>query len=244
MISYLAREGKMTKHNMRFLSSVLVLCVFGIASVDAAPSVRMLGTNSARIGQNATVVKSNNNTNTSTQRLGTIRSKAVNTGTPATINKISTPTVASGSDSDARLSLGKYIHSTGVAAGTIKPATAANAGVTAADLAGLSDQVSDLENSKQNKLIVEEGSGLVLDSDVLSVDESILDLADQVAALQSQIEEKVSADDLSSAVSSAIEAQGGLNTIYDAVTGERKTVTIVDEFTDEDLEFIQKQGED
>ena len=136
MISYLAREGKMTKHNMRFLSSVLVLCVFGIASVDAAPSVRMLGTNSARIGTNATVVKSNNNTNTSTQRLGTIRSKAVNTGVPVTINKIATPTIAaSDSDSDARLSLGKYIHSTGVAAGTIKPSNAANASATAADLA-------------------------------------------------------------------------------------------------------------
>ena len=87
-----------------------------------------------------------------------------------------------------------------------------------------------MTNAKQNKLIVEEGSGLVLENDVLSVDESILGLSDQVAALQSQVDEKVSADDLSSAVADAIETQGGLNTIYDAVTGERKTVTIVDEF--------------
>ncbi len=134
---------------MRILSSVLVLCVFGITGANAAPSVRMLGSSAARVGTNTTVVKSDNNSNAnaSAARLGTIRSKAASLSAPITTKKVTTPTTAAGSASNARLSLGKYIHSTGVSAGTIKTDTNSTPGVASSDFVALSDQVKDLESS-------------------------------------------------------------------------------------------------
>lgn len=173
----------MTRHNMRFLSSVFVICVFSITSADAAPSVKMLGTNSARIGTNAAVVKSNNNnTNASTQRLGSIRPKTANSGAPVAINKVASPSVATSSDSDARLSLGKYIHSTGVSAGTIKPVATGVSGaeISSSDFLALTDRVRSLENGKQDAFVL--GDGLVLDGNTISIDPAVL---------QNQVEENV-----------------------------------------------------
>ena len=143
----------MTKYNSRFLSSVLVMGIFGITNTvaNAAPSVRMLGTNSARIGTNATVVKSESDTAAPTQRLGTIRSKTVNSVAPVTVNKVATPSVAADSDANSRLSLGKYIHSAGLSTGPI------NAGVASGDFVALSDQVRDLKDSKQDVISVGDG---------------------------------------------------------------------------------------
>ena len=199
----------MTRYNMQFLSSVLVLSVFGVTCADAAPSVRMLGANSARVGTNATVVKSDNNSNanTSTQRLGTIRSKAVNSGAPVAVNKVATPSAAANPGSDARLSLGKYIHATGLNTGGINPGTSLAPAVQSADLAALSDQIGNLKNTKQDTITT--GEGLVLDDDnKLSLDSTVLQ-AQMESALEDyytmddidEMLENVSAGDLSSALS-------------------------------------------
>jgi len=166
--------------NIRFLSSALVLCFFGVAETHAAPSVKMLGANTARIGANTTVVKSDANANAPTQRLGSIRSKTVNGGAPVTVNKVVSPSATKDSGSDARLSLGKYIHSTGVSAGTIKPVanTASGAEVSSSDFIALSDQVRDLKNTKQDTISV--GDGLVLSENTISLDPAVLQT--QVAA--------------------------------------------------------------
>ena len=169
--------------NMRILSSVLVMCVFGITSAGAAPSVKMLGTNTARIGTNANVVKSNTNAGASTQRLGSIRPKTVNAGTPVTVNKVISANNTADSASDARLSLGKYIHSTGVSAGTIKPASSTStstAGVAADAFDALVERVETLENGKQDAITP--GQGLVLDGSTISLDPAVL---------QTQVEENV-----------------------------------------------------
>ena len=236
----LIKEEKVTKRKMRILSGALVMCAFGMTGANAVPSVRMLGNNSARIGTNATAVKSENTT--STQRLGTIRSKTVSTGTPVTVNKVITSSNAANSGDEARLSLGKYIHSTGVSSGTIKPVTT-TPGVSSSDITSLADRVSDLEKSKQDKLTVD--TGLVLENNVISLDDSVFGLQEQIDDLQDQLDAKLSADDLDETVYDVVEEQIGedLDTVYDAATGERKYVAIVDEFTDKDFELIQKQGE-
>lgn len=148
------------------------LGVFYVASTFAAPSVRMLGTSSAQIGNNATVVKadSSTNTNASTQRLGSIRSKVVNSGSPVAVNKVVSTSIAADENSDARLSLGKYIHSTGVSAGTIKPAGAATSTTPTAsssDLLALTERVKTLEDDKftiGDGLAVDENNEVSLDS--------------------------------------------------------------------------------
>ena len=227
--------------NTLFLSSMLVLCTFGITGADAAPSVRMLGNNTVRVGTNAAVVKSNSDVSSQPQqRLGSIRAQGIKSSAPITINKVGTPSTTESAGDDARLSLGKYIHSTGVSAGTIKPvATPSTAGVTDEDLASLVDQIS----KKQDKLDVD--SGLTLENNVVGLNSTYLALPNRVTNLETQMNAKISADDLESAVADAVadevETQIGefVDTIYDAETQERIAVTVVDDFTDEDKDFIQ-----
>ena len=205
----------MTKHNIKFLSSVLAMSVFGITSAGAAPSVRMLGTNSAPVGTNVTVVKSDGNANISTQqRLGSIRSKAVNAGSAASVNKIAPSAVATDSDSDARLSLGKYIHSTGVSAGSIKPATnnaGSSAEISSGDFVTLSDKVENLKNTKQDVITV--GDGLAMnENNELSLDSS---------AIQAQVEESVNTAIAS--VSSDVATLMGDESVEGSIANQIKT---------------------
>ena len=69
---------------------------------------------------------------------------------------------------------------------------------------------------------------------------AINELKDEIASLQSQVNAKVSSADLSSAVSEAVRSQVGedIDTVYDAATGERKSVIIVD-VDDFDLDDIK-----
>lgn len=194
------------KSNMRFLSSVMVLCVFGIAGANAAPSVRMLGTNTARVGTNAAVVKSDSKATTSTpQRLGSIRAKNIGTAAPVTINKVSSATLSSGSSDESRLGLGKYVHANVLPSGSVKPAKApAENPAQTSDLTALTDRVSDLEigiEGKQDAVSV--GAGLVLDSNTISLNEEMAGLPGQfdtlsedVAALADEMDGKLTSGDL------------------------------------------------
>ena len=202
--------------NINFLSSVLVLCVFGITGANAAPSVRMLGANSTKVGTNASVVKSDNKTSTSTQRLGTIRSKAVSAGTPVNVNKVVTPSTATSSDSEARLSLGKYIHSTGVSAGTIKPGatTGSTAEVSSSDFVALSDQVRNLKDTKQDAISA--GDGLVLDENTISLDSS---------AVQAQVEDVLGSHYYTKNEIDTKVANIAAGDMSEALTGKQDTIT-------------------
>ena len=214
------------------------MSIFGITSVSAAPSVRMLGTNTARVGTNAAVVKSDNNTSVPTQRLGSIRAKTVTNSAPVTINKVPSkinPTTDSAEES--RLSLGKYIHTTGVSAGTIKPVsgTTVNTGVSSSEFVNLVDRVQDLEDGKQD--IITPGDGLVMDGNKISLDSAVF---------RAQVEENVAAamednyytaDEIDDILEENGIAPGGPT--YVSVTNEQNVynaINIADEF-DKDFDF-------
>lgn len=228
----------MVSFGMRFLSSILVLSVLGITSVSAAPSVRMLGTNAARVGTNTAVVKSDSKNTASTQRLGSVRAKNVTSSAPVTINKVPSkinPTTDSAEE--ARLSLGKYIHTTGVSAGTIKPVsgTTVNTGVSSSDFVNLVDRVQNLEDGKQDTIVP--GDGLVMKDNKISLDSAVL---------QAQVEENVAtvmeenyytADEIDDILEENGIAPGGPT--YVSVTNEENVynaIDIADEF-DKDFDF-------
>lgn len=242
----------MKQINMRFLSSIFVLCVFGIADAFAAPSVKMLGTNKARVGSNAAVVTSNINSGSSSQpqqRLGSVRAKTINSAAPVTIT--SAP-ASSNSGADSRISLGnaslnKYLYSQAVSGGPSKPASApAASGVTERDFSQLSDRVQDLEegmDDKQDNIGV--GEGLVFEDNTISFNNTYNQLPAQVTEMQTTLNTKVTQADVNTTVSNSLnnyytktEVQNMLDevtgpdvkTVYDYVADERKYVTFVDEF--------------
>ena len=232
----------MIKPNIRFLSSVLVMSVFGMSSVSAAPSVKMLGTNTARVGTNATVLKSSNNTSSvPTQRLGTIRNLNTTTnqvgGTPLTINKVPSKVNTVDSGEEARLSLGKYIHSTGLSTGAIKPSTgsASTAGISSGAFTDLADRVQNLENGKQDA--IDFGDGLVKDGNTVSLDSAVVQ--DQVADSVADIlgDDYYTADE----IDDMLDGIGGGSSTYPSATQqnvEYDSINIADHF-DENFDFTE-----
>ena len=229
----------MIKSNIRFLSSVLVMSVFGMASVSAAPSVKMLGTNTARVGSNTSVVKTNNTATPTTQRLGSIRPTNVGSGMPVTVTKVPSKvntvnTVGTTDSGDAaRLSLGKYIHSTGVSAGTIKPSTgsSSNAGVSSSDFVNLVDRVQNLENGKQDAITA--GDGLVKDGNTISFDP--VTLGDTVSDILG--EDYYTADE----IDEMLDGIGGGSSTYPSTTQQDvnyDSISVVDKF-DENFDFTE-----
>ena len=180
----------MKKSNIRFLSSLVVFCTFSIANAYAVPSVKMLGTNPARVGVNSATVKQNTPTKTNTvstpQRLGSIRAQTATTGTLS--NRVSS---ASGSSDSNRLGfkVAPYIQSGNAV--NIKPnqAPAINPTPSPADVSGLEDRIISLEDAmptKQNELAA--GEGIVLDNNTISVDEGFAELPNRVNALSDDID--------------------------------------------------------
>ena len=229
----------MIKSNIRFLSSVLVMSVFGMASVSAAPSVKMLGSNTARVGSNTSVVKTNNTATPTTQRLGSIRPTNVGSGMPVTVtkvpSKVNTVNTVSTTDSGdaARLSLGKYIHSTGVSAGTIKPSTgsSSNAGVSSSDFVNLVDRVQNLENGKQDTIAA--GDGLVKSGNTISLDP--VTLGDTVSDILG--EDYYTADE----IDEMLDGIGGGSSTYPSTTQQDvnyDSISVVDKF-DENFDFTE-----
>ena len=252
MIYYL-RERKMNK-SIKILSSVLVLCAFGIADACAAPSVRLLGTNTAQLsGKSVTPTNTIPSQGaTSSARVGTIRPKSVSSVTTSGVNRVIKPSTVSSDES--RLSIGKYIHNAGVTSGVIQPAGAAaspssGATVASSEFISLVDRVSDLEGEIETKQdIFEAGNGLIMENGVIDIESAIYNLPEQVADLQTQIDNKTSAESLvetlsdyyytKDEISDVLDEEIGsdINTIYDTATGERKYVSIVDTFDDDILD--------
>ncbi|MBR5903973.1 MAG: hypothetical protein IKZ49_00375 [Alphaproteobacteria bacterium] len=127
---------------------ISVVCLLGVLSgfnVNAAPSVKMLGGTSAFSGTSgATSVKSD------AQTLRTASIKAGQSG----MLKPSGVKAISGEPTTARLSLGKFLHNSGVSKGVVKPASEqpasssnSNTGVSSSELISLQDRVRTIENN-------------------------------------------------------------------------------------------------
>ena len=182
---------------MRFLSSVFVLCVFGVADAHAVPSVKMLGSNAARVGVNTTVVKpsTTNVSNTNPQRLGGVRIQQA------------LPTASSLSGDTSRLGLGKYVTTPVVSTGNVgvgikkipvpsKPNPVPSE-TTEADLSGLVERVIKLENGMELKQdIVSVGDGLIFEENLIELDDTMADLPYQVDDLSDIVNTKASEEDL------------------------------------------------
>ena len=233
----------MNKTNMRFLSSVLVLFVFGITSAHAVPSVKVLGTNNARAGVNTTAVRAANvqpSNTAQTQRLGNVRAKAVSVGSPVSVTKpVSAPKTADVAETDASRwsSIGKRMQVMNVSSGVNAPITSSS------DFINLVDRVSNLEtNVEQKQSALTVGQGLVLGNNgLITLNEDMIALPNRVGDLEAEISAKVSALDLETyyynkeEVDEIVESYIGadVNTIYDSATGKRKYVKIVDTFKEE-----------
>lgn len=240
----------MKQTKMRFLSSVFVLCLFGMADAVAAPSVKMLGTNTARIGMNTTAVKSTANTSASSQpqqRISSVRAKNLTSGTPVTVNT----TIAVPSE-DSRISLSnaslnKYLHSpsaNGVAqTKPTTPTTPTNPSVSDQDFTALTDRVQDLETGiegKQDALSV--GTGLTFEDNEVSLNDEYAQLPERIDELEDELDSKVTMADVNNVLTNNYyntyqiqtllnnQATVDVRTIYDYMTGERKYVTVADTF--------------
>lgn len=240
----------MKQINMRFLSSVFVLTVFGVTGAFAAPSVKMLGTNTARIGTNTSVVKSNPGASVSNssqqQRLSSVRAKTMTSATPVSITSTTANTGTDPRISLGNASLNKYLHAPVTSAAPQQNPSQApvRPGVTEQDFTDLADRVQDLEDgmeTKQDTLVA--GSGVVLEDNTISLSDDFAQLPSQMDEMQDEIDTKVTQADVNNSLNNyytKYEVQNILNdmtgsdvkTIYDYATGERKYVTVVDNFNE------------
>lgn len=238
--------------NMRFLSSVFVLCVFGVADAHAVPSVKMLGSNSSRVGTSSAVAKPvPSSVSTATpQRLSSVRFQGIGSSAPVSVNKVANTNVASDSD-ESRLSVLKKVQVVNKPKTSVPAApTPATPGITQQDFTKLSDRVSGLEvgmDLKQDALSVGD-NGLVMEDNVIYLDESFAGLPNEVQELKGKVNSKVSTTDLNTTLSNYYNKEEIANvlsehdtevveTVYDKGTNSRKYISIVDTF-DED-EFLE-----
>ena len=101
----------MNKVNIRFLSGVLALCFCSISAAHAVPTVKRLGSNTAKIGSNASVVTAPTPTKSSTssepQRLSSVRSIGTTAAVPT--NRVS-GSLSSASDTNRLgFKIGPYV---------------------------------------------------------------------------------------------------------------------------------------
>lgn len=219
------------------------MSLFGMVDASAAPSVKRLGTNTVRIGANTPTVKSQTTTTTAApQRLSTVR-KNVAPVAPVAVNKtVSAATPDTDDATQARLSLGKYIHSTGVATGNIKPSTTPT--ISSSDFINLTDRVTNLESNVDLKQdAISAGDGLVMDNDTIGLNPEYVQIPERIDSLQTQIDTKVSASELNDNYYTKTQINKVLgdledldiDTIYDAATGTRKYVSVIDIFDKDEV---------
>ena len=174
---------------VKVLSVAVIMGAFAF-NAGAAPSVRVLGTNT---GSNATsgntnvlLPKASNSSATSTysslSRLGTgarpssIRTIGTSNLKPVTVTKVAQPasSVTSGSanvsgntlnrSSVNRLSVGKYLHDAGSESGAIKPIDSVKTVETSNRVSDLIDRINELQAKMDNKQeMFTVGDGLVME---------------------------------------------------------------------------------
>ena len=220
--------------NRKFVFLLAFVPCLVASNALGVPTVKRLGMSNSAVGvKNAQ--KAENTSVADKSRVGVVRSNNLNLK-PVTINKTAAKT--ENTNTDVRLSVGKYIHNQGVSSGLIKPYSS-NAVVSSDEITNLKDKVFLLENQVaglQSKLTA--GDGIVIDGDVISVSGDLKDLPNDFTALSLQMDEKVDVANLASnyytksEVNQAINSQiiQGGDTVYDVASGTRKYVSIVDVF--------------
>ena len=126
------------------------------------------------------------------------------------------------------------MHNAGQNSGAIKTVSAATVTADAGGLPALADRVSELEArfedgmaSKQDLLST--GDGLYIEDNVLNLTADITDLVEAVKGLEENKADKSALDDYYTKE----EASEMAGTVYDADTGTRKQIAIVDVFSEE-----------
>ena len=101
----------MNKINMRFLTGVLALCFCSVSVAHAAPTVKRLGSNTAKIGSNASVVTaptpSKSSSSSAPQRLGSIR--GIGTAGTSSTNRVSGSISSSKAADRLGVKIGPYV---------------------------------------------------------------------------------------------------------------------------------------
>lgn len=148
-------------YNNKLFSLVGALCIGGVVSTaSAAPTVKKLGGSNGHLQSGAAVSVTSaprlgnaTTSSVSTASVGVPRTSSLRLGTsakPVSVTKSGTATKATAAVNavDAnRLSIGKYIHDSGVNSGYIKPVSGVSqAESTSADVVSLMDRVADLES--------------------------------------------------------------------------------------------------
>ena len=234
IISIKVKDISMLNHKYAF-AVIFGMCLV-VSNAVAAPTVKRLGAQSS-YSSNTTVLPSKATGNSNVSRAASVRSN-VNTGKTATITKVK-PQNDSNNATTSRLTVGKYIHNKGVASGLIRPNGSGTPSGQSDEITNLTDRVIQLENkveTKQEQLYA--GDGIIIENNTISVDPSVQELPGRIADIEDELDEKVDIDNLSnnyytkSEVDDAIEDQviQANDTVYDAATGERTYVSIVDTF--------------
>lgn len=185
------------------LGMLLVTLEFGAFDAFSAPAVKLLGKKNV----------SNSASNISTVRaaspkqgvkIGSVRNTGVSVK-PVSVNKIGNvgttldKTKTSSISSPQRLSVGKYIHTSGVNSGLIRPVSEVSAAAaTAGDISVLTERVSDAEKTietKQDKLTA--GNGITIsDDNVISVSKELADTLEDKVDLDNLVERYYTRDDV------------------------------------------------
>lgn len=190
-------------HRSNILLLIGTLCVCGFSHVAwGVPAVKKLGMASGNNVQNTNVAttKKASQTSSNLSRASSIRSLG-STIKPVSVAKPAKTVNASGVDiDDRRLSLGKYIHTSGVNSGHIKPiGNSAEPQVSSDEFINLTDRVVQLENTVSEKQdILSPGKGIEIEDNVISVSEEIQGLSDTVADISEQLNEKVDVANMAS----------------------------------------------
>ena len=176
------------RNSILLLTGALCVGCF-VQSAVGLPSVKRLGVSNN--GNIQTSAKTTQNTSGSValpgNRIGTVRSlgaglKSTNTN-KLKANTTIKPTTSTNTDTN-RLSVGKYIHASGVESGHIKPISSSEPVVQSDDFINLTERVEVLE-----KAVLPPTDGIELKDGVIGLSEDINQLPTQVSDLSQDVED-------------------------------------------------------
>ncbi len=230
-------------HNRSFLLVALLASLGFVPGAFAVPAVKMLGQkNTAAAPVSTQKVGSNQ-----LSRTGSVRSIG-KTAKPVSVSKTgkNNTTVLKAPSEPQRLSIGKYIHGTGVSSGIVKPANTGSNSAPAAssnDLIILNDRIKKLEDdieTKQDELTA--GDGIEIKNNTISVAEGLQNQINKlatdkvdVASLAENYYDRGQTQELIEEQVQQIAGQDN-KTIYDFTSEQRKKVYVVDTFDEGFLE--------
>jgi len=201
----------MNKINMRFLSGVLMLCFCGISAAHAAPTVKRLGSSTAKIGTNASVVTAPTPTKSSAsstpQRLGSVRGVGTTASVPT--NRVSGSISSSGDANRLGFKVAPYVQTGNSISKMPKAQVPASQSSEPTVPSDWETRIEALENempNKQNNLRIKSGDEwIILEDDEISLNPN---MTNRVSALEDLIQTK----------QNALTVGSGLSLIDDTLT--------------------------